>query len=102
MGLEDVPHFWGDGWFAKWCDWLAPRNLSLVVREHSADAVDLPPRGYSILIADAMPHTGNTHAVVCRDGEIVHDPRPDSQGVGTYRHWLMFTVLDPVKVLLRA
>jgi len=96
LPLADVPNLGcSTEWWQDTRDWLKPRNLDWLNWEHGPGAV--VPRGYSILGADS-PRGPWLHAVVCFDGAIVWDPSPDrEQGVGTWRDWTVFVVLDPAR-----
>jgi hypothetical protein len=105
MSLSEMPDYLaGDpnnpDWLNVWRGWLAERGLGIFVRSHCCDDCPKPP-GFSILSA-SCPHGEETHAVVCLDGEIVHDPLPgglcpDVKPVD----WYLFVALDPAKPIGR-
>lgn len=93
--LEALPNFKGENWCDLWNQWLEPLNLRLLMIEHR-QWLERPP-GYAIVGVDS-PRGDWLHAVVCKDGEIVHDPHPERHmGVGEFRDWTLFMVLDPSK-----
>ena len=91
QGIPDNPN-----WLNVWREWLAKRNLGIVyTRFCCADCV--PPAGYSILTI-GWKDSSIAHAVVCFNGEIVHDPVSGKLGADFTKYfWHVFTVLDPVK-----
>lgn len=97
LPIEGMPNYHGEGteWYIQWQRWLEPYNVQLLTFQAGGDWL---PTGYSILAGKSPRHEGN-HAVVCLNGEIVHDPHPDSTGVEDQREWTVFTVYDPAKVI---
>jgi hypothetical protein len=77
VGLTEVPDLAaaGDRWASALRRWLAARGLCVAFRPGDgrplADQPD-PSPGYAI-VGQRVPD-GSVHAVVCRDGRIVHDP----------------------------
>ncbi len=66
LELTDLPNFiedWRDGDALR--EWAATRGLEVIFAEGPA------PRGLSIMSDD---HMGRPHAVVCLNGDIIHDP----------------------------
>jgi hypothetical protein len=110
LGLEEMPEYLDEkgeplypGWLALWNEFLRPLGLGLVWVRHCACMACAPPPGYAIMAAKAPKddEPENTHAVVCLDGAVVHDPLDDVKThEGPYEpdHWYVFTVLDPVGV----
>ncbi len=87
LSLDEVPDIdpnleWSE-WLAEWNQWLGQRGLytismcadDYVMRRHGW------PKGWSI---GTVPSTRGdwTHAVVCFDGMIVHDPHPSETALG--------------------
>jgi hypothetical protein len=79
--LADVPELVGDRWASALRGWLAARGLCVDFRPGDghplADQPD-PSLGYAIVGQRVLD--GSVHAVVCRDGCIVHDPSPRPVG----------------------
>jgi hypothetical protein len=79
VGLAEVPDLAaaGDRWAAVLRGWLGRRGMHVGFRPGDgrplADQAD-PPQGYAITGQRVLD--GSVHAVVCRDGRIVHDPSP--------------------------
>jgi hypothetical protein len=99
LPLEGMPNYHSDGdaWYHDWQTWLERYNVQLLT---FADGGDWLPTGYSILSGQSPRHDKN-HAVVCFNGEIVHDPHPDGTGVRDRREWTVFTVYDPALMVTR-
>jgi hypothetical protein len=92
QGIPDNPQ-----WLNVWRAWLAERGLGVFVRNYCCGDCSVPP-GYSILSVECSHHP-DSHAVVCLDGVVVHDPLPGELcPEAVKRHWYVFTVLDPSKV----
>jgi hypothetical protein len=99
MPLDDVPNFVGQDWFQQWQVWLAKRNLQLLTFT-IGPYDEWRPSGYALLGAQS-PRGDFLHSVVCRDGKIVWDPHPQrDMGVGEWRDWTIFAVLDPARPIL--
>jgi hypothetical protein len=81
--LAEVPDLAaaGDRWASVLRRWLAARGLRvdfrLGDRRPLGDQADPPP---GPVIAGQRVLDGSVHAVVCRDGRIVHDPSPRPVG----------------------
>jgi hypothetical protein len=82
-------------WLNVWRDWLAERGLGVLHRPYCCDECQKPP-GYSILSVTCQHNDGTTHAVVCLDGVVVHDPLPGKLCPDTqFVDWYIFVALDP-------
>ena len=93
--LAETPMGSAAGWWIEWQSWLAKRNLTMYTWEHTPGG--WIPQGYALLAADS-PRGPWLHSVVCHDGKIVWDPSPyREQGVGEWREWTVFGLLDPSK-----
>ena len=99
LPLDAVPNPQGEdsAWFLEWVAFLAPYNLSILT---FLDGGDWIPRGYSILCGKS-PRGDWNHAVVCFDGEMVHDPHPSGAGVESRVDWTVFITIDPARVAQR-
>lgn len=94
------------GWLAVWNEFLRPLGLGLVWTRRCETAGCLacaPPPGYAVMAAKAPTDEDpdNTHAVVCLDGTVVHDPLDNVRAhEGGYEpdHYYVFTALDPSAV----
>ena len=86
--LEEVPDLRGDRmWGPKLREWLAGRGWCCEFREET-------PAGWSIASVRLMD--GSIHAVVCQDGDVVHDPNPRAFGLQRSKT-LMWTAMEPEK-----
>lgn len=80
-------------WLDEWNDFLKPFGLGMIW----ADATfSRTPSGYAIA-AMAVDGHDYDHAVVCLDGEIIHDPLGEGYQFERFVHWYVFTVLDAGK-----
>lgn len=83
--LEEVPHFicYGESWFIALI--LFMRDFGYEYHGIADGSLLTDPKfnkgigGY--VIGSGMSPRGFSHAVVCKDGEIVHDPHPSRAGV---------------------
>jgi hypothetical protein len=84
----------GDRWASVLRRWLAARGLRVDFRPGDgrplADQRN-PPRGYAVV--GQRGRDGSVHAVVCRDGRIVHDPSPRPVG---HPRWpvVLWTIIE--------
>jgi hypothetical protein len=86
LGLDicEVPYFMEPGdWQARINRWLAPRGLRLKHVMVNTSNFKGWPIGYHILtgFAPRGPHRRAAHAVVGKDGVMVHDPHPSRAGL---------------------
>lgn len=84
LGLEcdDVPVFKDEGWVERVRDWLMPRGYSFCTATISEDGLRANfGRGYVIAVGQSK--RGRTHAVIYKDGELWHDPHPESTGLAS-------------------
>lgn len=81
--LDEVPYSVPYG--EKWMDILHPflfdRGLYLITVDAEIFLKIKKPYGYSIGAGRSSRVLGFDHAVVCLDGETVHDPHPDPDPV---------------------
>lgn len=95
--ITEVPNFvgeFGTGWYEKFCEWLAPMNMSAMLTEHDENLPELP--GYAVLCGNRAD--GGGHCVVVSEGDVVWNPDP-SQGslLVQRRYYVHFVALDPSK-----
>ena len=77
MNLEDVPHFAAmpdDTWFEFMCNWLWDKGWNIEDFETVNDSPE-----YMLTIGPSQ--RGVSHAVIYKDGEMVHDPHPSNAGL---------------------
>lgn len=80
LPLEEVPNFIeyaDDVWYSIFCDFIRDKGFEY------AWSYEVP-KGYSIgsgISPRARKDKKITHAVICFDGEIVHDVHPDRTGL---------------------
>lgn len=97
LPIETMPnHFKNENgdvdprWLDEWNEFLKPYGLAMIW----ADATFCrTPTGYAIAEMAVKVHPWN-HAVVCLDGEIVHDPLCPGYEFERYVNWYIFTVPD--------
>jgi len=84
LRLEDIPDVpMVDGWLEQLNHDLADRGFRfwlLMIKEPEGLENVWKPPGYAILTGKS-PRGDWNHAVICLDGEMVHDPHPDGTGV---------------------
>lgn len=79
LDVADVPDFnQAPDWAAAANEWLGKRGLAFATRCGSS-----PPPGLdgALIIASGMSGRGVRHAVLWRDGAMVHDPHPSGDGL---------------------
>lgn len=82
--LEEVPHFIKEYpdivWWDKFLEWLLAKKrfhalfLPIEQKEQPLLEQDFKPLGWSILLCSTVRNT--SHAIVCQDGNIIHNPYP--------------------------
>lgn len=69
-----------NGWYSAFNQWLARYGLGCVCVKATPDAGITRLLGYHILETKSKtPGDGGTHAVVVKNGEVVHDPNPENR-----------------------
>jgi hypothetical protein len=80
LPISQVPHFCeakdGEGWFLRWTLWLQGRGLCVVPLCGQQDIA-------AFHVAIGLSRRGNPHAVVMRNGQVVHDPHPTRDGLAS-------------------
>ena len=85
MDLKDIPNFHGKNWFVDFLEWLKIKGYTsygtFIIEdiENYSGGVD----GYFIVAGESPrgKHINGGHAVVYKNGKLVHDPHPDGTGV---------------------
>lgn len=76
--LEDIPHFAklysDDEWYVKFREFCIEKFGVCPICVEATDDVKSVLYGYHL--ASVLTTRGHLHSVVCKDGEIVHDPYP--------------------------
>lgn len=82
LPLEGVPHFmlFGDKWFDTFVLWIGLQGYDV---RFATDADEVPADRFYIL-SGKSPRGAFNHAVVARNGAVVHDPHPDRTGVESF------------------
>ena len=97
LEIEHVPNFMEvpAEWYDSLCDFLCGYSLyPIQVDAGAAHDVGLKPLGYHVVLVDS-------HALVGKNGRIVHDPLPDPGNKQKYRRkreWILFGVADPARL----
>lgn len=94
LNLEDVPHFvLEEDWVEALDRWLSEFDLQSIdvdlARTRQQEGDMWKPLGYH-LINGKSPRSNCQHAVVGYNGEIVHDPHWDNDGLETQETWTLF------------
>jgi len=90
IDLKDVPNFHGEKWFTDFWEWLKVHGYTSygsLCNEKIEDyegGVD----GYFIIVGESPrgKHIKGGHAVVYKNGKMVHDPHPDGTGVVSIKY----------------
>lgn len=90
MGLEDIPNFHKDNWFLDFWNWLKIKGYTSYGALYKEDVksyiggVD----GYYIVCGESPrgKHIKGGHAVVYKDGKLIHDPHPDGTGLASIKY----------------
>jgi hypothetical protein len=93
LPLSEVPHFCaegdGEGWFLRLGLWLQARGLC-VVPLLGPQCID------AFHIAAGPSRRGVRHAVVMRNGRVVHDPHPTREGIESVDQAFLFVPIKDV------
>ncbi len=94
LSLDEVPHFveHGASWYDDMQAWLMQRGyyaLDLLFDDGYIPNVDI--RGYHCL--NGISPRGIRHSVVCKDGDMIHDPHPSRGGIVTPTSYRLFVAL---------
>ncbi len=90
-------------WWGIWLAWLAGYGLGcLFFPWNEATGPGTEAVGYHMAETESMTlKNGETHVVVLKDGEVVHDPNAKAEAVGKIIGVYMFVPLD-VAIVARA
>jgi hypothetical protein len=99
LDITEVPNFCQgqeEGWFGRMLDWLRPLGLAAFwfkgpPTHHLAEC--------PVIVSGVSPRGPWLHAVIWRDGAIVHDPHPSRAGIGDVEDTIVFVPLDPASVI---
>lgn len=101
--LEDIPDFPNiyseDEWFEKcrqWCRARTGMDILKITFPNNNHGFFMP--GYCIGVGKVE---GFYHAVICRNGKVVHDPFPGEPNMKTIEYAHIFVVLDPARAFGR-
>jgi len=75
-------------WYDRLNDWLRGFDLQLCFGE-------VPPCAEAFVIATGPGPRGCRHAVVWRNGKMVHDPHPSRAGLERMEEYWFFVAIDP-------
>jgi hypothetical protein len=108
LSVEEVPNFCdvdlypGDNgeWYWAVDAWLGEHFGLSILTFGAAENEEWLSRGYSIL-SGRSPRGEFNHSVVALDGKIVWDPHPSDDGLVNKKDWIVFTVRDPAKYVVK-
>ena len=87
----------GKDWYRELIRWGYRRGY-LIISYHQMSGMfpKVKPRGYHIAGGPSLRDVPEGHAVVCFDGEMVHDPHPDGTGISEIEAWtILIPTVDP-------
>jgi hypothetical protein len=102
LDVATVPNFCfenGDDWFNAANAWLTERfHLRMIMLKWDSRASAKYGLGDALCIAGGPAERGFAHAVVWKNGKLLHDPHPDSTGlIGDPEDYIVFLATDPSK-----
>jgi hypothetical protein len=98
MEIDDLPAFedMGTEWFLPFSKFLNDNGYEYhgcgTPRSHGLDRLKTEKGvdGYVVVGGKSpRPHVTRGHAVVFKDGEMVHDPHESNEGILEIHHWYM-------------
>jgi hypothetical protein len=85
LELSEIPLFKSVGWFPEFYNWLRVGGYEFqgTLKPEDVLSYDKGIDGYFIVAGESPRgrHIKGGHAVVFKDGKIVHDPHPDGTGI---------------------
>ena len=102
MTIDEVPNFMENGPkayadnLAAWCQAAGLKFLDILIEHKELMEYILSDH---IIATGASPRNPEyNHAVICKDGKVVHDPHPDKTGIiGPPQYYTVFLIKDPAK-----
>jgi len=90
IDLKDVPNFHGDTWFKDFWEWLKIKGYTSYGSLYDEGIGDYKGGvdGFFIVAGESPrgTHIRGGHAVVYKNGKLVHDPHPDGTGVVSFKY----------------
>jgi hypothetical protein len=99
--FDGIPH--GENWFEEFNKWLERYGLAAIFIEHSPQKPVAASALFGYHIGEVQSKTltnGEHHNVVLLNGEVIHDPNPNANGIGEAVAFILFVPLDPIKLKL--
>ena len=101
LPLDEVPNIqeWDDSivWFDKFREWLRQYGLSALGLSTGGN---ITIQGYHLIECKSTTlNNGELHVVVGLNGKVVHDPNPNATSTGEIADYIIFTLLNPAKVM---
>ena len=96
ININQVPHFEdmnNDVWYENLNNWMKSIGLQLI----ELDPLSPLPKGFSIVTGVSPRNKNILHAVVFKDGKLVHDPHPSEAGIGKIHNIKIIAILEPKK-----
>lgn len=103
--IDQIPEFMKDGFDAyedNLSKWLKDMPFTLLEIRFIGEEgkINYIENGFTIITGESPRDSNYNHAVVCWNGEIVHDPHPSRDGiVGNIKSHTVFVLKDPAKLL---
>jgi hypothetical protein len=108
MVVSVVPNFpllHGDmEWIYRCNQWLWPKGLGLLAvappPEHIDSFLTMMAESGAYFIVSGESGLGCEHAVIYKDGKLVHDPMPGGDGIKEVRCYFVLFALNPASVAI--
>ncbi|HEY1814877.1 MAG TPA: hypothetical protein VGG74_21165 [Kofleriaceae bacterium] len=102
LPIDAVPPFHGDGWWARFVDWCAGRDLYpiFIPRDHDTLQPGRAPGGFTMVGGPCMRNgerSPRLHECVALDGKIVHDPNPCRNGLIEIKDFIVLVPLAKIE-----
>jgi hypothetical protein len=92
MNISDIPMFHEGDWFQRLWQWLKEKGLTCHGTISPEDVLTYSDGidGYFIVAGESPrgKHIRGGHAVVFKNGKMIHDPHPDGTGVVSIKYGL--------------
>jgi hypothetical protein len=85
LDILDVPMFHETDWFTSFFEWIQEKGYTYygALNAEAVKTYDKGLGGYFIVAGESPrgKHIKGGHAVIFKDGQMVHDPHPDGTGI---------------------
>lgn len=97
--IAETPPLLAKDWMQEIREWVRPRGLGFVTIAVPTEEVFKTAFSGGYLIVSGKSKRGRAHAVIYKDGQLWHDPHPESSGIDCVEQVDFFYSLSPVDLV---